>query len=260
MTPLAFVTTFLGLTFIVALRYVAVAGLFHYLLLTKDGPKVSARKLSKARPKNSAMMQEIRWSMISSFIYALPAALVIGVWQEGGTRIYTDVSEYGWAYIPVSVLVVLFLHDTYFYWTHRLMHLPRLFPVMHKVHHASRPTSPWAAFSFHPTESVTGAILLPILVFLIPLHIGTILFILTFMTVCAVLNHSGYEVMRDSWLRGFVGRHLITAAHHNLHHENYSVNYALYFRFWDKLMKTDIFDEAYDFLVPHADAELAQEQ
>ena len=259
MTPLAFMTTFLGLTLIVALRYFAVAGLFHYLLLGRDGPRLKARRLSKARPKDSAMAQEIRWSVISSFIYALPATWVIAVWQDGGTLLYTDVSDYGWAYIPVSVLVTLFLHDTYFYWTHRLMHLPRIFPVMHKIHHASRPTSPWAAFSFHPSESVTGAIFLPILVFLIPLHIGTLLFILTLMTVCAVLNHSGYEIVPDSWLKGFVGRHLITAAHHNLHHENYAVNFALYFRFWDKVMKTDLFEEAYDFALPGGGIKAAQE-
>ena len=260
MTPLVFLTTFLGLTFIVALRYFAVAGLFHYLLLGKNGPKISARHLAKSRPKDSAMAQEIRWSIISSFIYAFPATLVIAIWQDGGTQLYTNMGDFGWAYIPVSVLIVLFLHDTYFYWTHRWMHLPRLFAVMHKVHHASRPTSPWAAFSFHPTESIIGAIFLPLLVFFVPLHIGALLFILTLMTVCAVLNHSGYELMRDSWLKGFIGKHLITAAHHNLHHENYAVNFALYFRFWDRVMNTDLFEEAYDFASPAGDIQLAQSE
>ena len=76
------------------------------------------------------------------------------------------------------------------------------------------------------------------------------LIILTLMTICSVLNHTGYEILPRWWINGFLGRHLISAAHHNLHHQRYRCNYALYFRFWDKLMGTDIMEEAYDFLNP----------
>jgi sterol desaturase/sphingolipid hydroxylase (fatty acid hydroxylase superfamily) len=45
------------------------------------------------------------------------------------------------------------------------------------------------------------------------------------------------------------GRHL-TTAHHDLHHKNPNVNFGLYFRFWDKLMGTDVMETEYDFLRP----------
>ena len=38
--------------------------------------------------------------------------------------------------------------------------------------------------------------------------------------------------------------------HHNLHHLNYQCNFALYFRFWDKVMGTDTLEQEYDFLRP----------
>jgi sterol desaturase/sphingolipid hydroxylase (fatty acid hydroxylase superfamily) len=78
--------------------------------------------------------------------------------------------------------------------------------------------------------------------------VGALLFILILMTVASVLNHTGFEVLPDRWLRGFVGRHLISAAHHNLHHQRYRCNYGLYFRFWDRLTGTDVLESAYDFL------------
>ena len=46
-----------------------------------------------------------------------------------GTVIYSDIDAYGWFWYLASVPVYLFLHDTYFYWTHRMMHHPRVFPV-----------------------------------------------------------------------------------------------------------------------------------
>jgi Delta7-sterol 5-desaturase len=248
--PASLGVTFLALTAIVAVRYLLISGLFYWLLWGRDPARVSAIKLMDGRPRPGAVRREILWSLASSFIYAAPAAVVVELWRQGGTAVYLDAAAYPLWYLPVSVLIYLFLHDTYFYWTHRLMHLKALFPVIHRVHHESRPPTPWAAFSFHPYESVLGAAFLPVLALIVPIHVGAILFILTLMTLCAVLNHSGYEVLPRGWLRGWPGRHLISAAHHDLHHKHVRCNYALYFRFWDKLMATDLMETEYDFLRP----------
>jgi lathosterol oxidase len=243
-----FLVTFGALCIIIVGRYFLVAGWFYWALWRPQGSLIPARKLTDIQPPKALIRSEIRWSVIASLIYAAPGAFVIEAWKAGGTLIYTDVSDYGWPYLLFSIGIYLFIHDTFFYWTHRLMHWPSIFPVMHKVHHESRQPTPWAAFSFHPYESILGAMILPVLVFLIPIHVGAILFILTLMTIVSVTNHSGYEILPDRVVRGFIGRHWISATHHNLHHQNYQVNFALYFRFWDRVMGTDKMEAAYDFL------------
>ena len=250
MNEQSFPVIFAALCVIIVARYFAIAGFFYWALWREKGSVIPARKLTRNRPPRRLILSEIRWSLIASVIYALPGALVITAWNRGGTLIYADVAEFGWAYIPFSIFAYLFVHDTYFYWTHRMMHHPKIFPVMHKVHHESRQPTPWAGFSFHPWESILGAIILPLLVFLIPIHVGAILFILTLMTIVSVTNHSGFEILPDSVLKSFVGRNWISAAHHNLHHLNYRCNFALYFRFWDKVMGTDTLEQEYDFLQP----------
>lgn len=242
--------TFVALYLIVAVRYLVFAGAFYLALWKRDPRKVRARKLTAQRPSKDLVRSEIRWSLLASVIYAFPGLLILEAWKAGGTGLYTDVNEYGWVYFLVSTLLYLFLHDTYFYWTHRLMHRPKLFRLLHKVHHESRQPTPWTAFSFHPYESIIGAVILPALVFIIPIHVGALLFILTLMTISSVINHTGFEIFPDGWLKGFPGRSVITAAHHNLHHQRYACNYGLYFRFWDKLMGTDALETAYDFLAP----------
>ncbi|MFQ5634147.1 MAG: sterol desaturase family protein [Gammaproteobacteria bacterium] len=244
------IVIFALLCVIIVARYLIIAGFFYWALWRERGNVIPARKLTNIRPPRKLILSEIRWSLIASVIYALPGAIVIDAWNSGGTVIYTDVGDYGWPWLPVSVFAYLFIHDTYFYWTHRMMHHPRIFPVMHRVHHESRQPTPWAGFSFHPWESILGAVLLPALTFLIPIHLGAILFILTLMTVVSVTNHSGFEILPDPVLRGPVGRNWISAAHHNLHHLNYQCNFALYFRFWDKLMGTDTLEREYEFLKP----------
>jgi sterol desaturase/sphingolipid hydroxylase (fatty acid hydroxylase superfamily) len=249
----SFLITFCALFVIIAARYFAVAGLFYWLLWGRDPQHVLAMRLSKVPPSRGDMLHEIKWSLISSLIFAFPGAIVIEAWKAGGTALYGDIGKFGLWYVPVSVLVYLFLHDTYFYWTHRIMHHPKLFARMHRTHHMSRNPTPWAAFSFHPWESALGAVFLPAVVFFVPLHVGAALFILVLMTVASVLNHTGWEIFPKSWMRGPLGQHVITAMHHDLHHHNYKVNFGLYFRFWDKLMGTDVMESAYPDLHPEAE-------
>lgn len=186
------------------------------------------------------MGREVAWSLASALIYGVPAGIVAWGWQERGwTRIYSDVGAFPLWWLPVSVLLYLMAHDTWFYWTHRWMHRPRLFRVAHAVHHASRPPTAWAAMSFHPWEALTGAVVIPALVFLIPIHVGALGCVLTVMTVMGVSNHMGWEMFPRWMVSGPMGAWLITASHHQRHHEQYNCNYGLYFRFWDRLCGTD---------------------
>ena len=141
--------------------------------------------------------------------------------------------------MPLSLLIYLFLHDTWFYWTHRAMHAPRLFRVAHAVHHKSKPPTAWTAMSFHPIEAVLGALFLPIMVFVVPIHIGAVAAFLAVATIMGVTNHMGWEMCPRWFVHSPLGYWVITASHHERHHEEYRCNFGLYFRFWDHLCGTD---------------------
>ena len=221
-----------AMTLIVGLRYLAVSGALAWL--------TEARHPGHYANRRAQIRSEIGWSLASAFIYAAPAGILAWGWQaHGWTRIYSDAADYPLWWLPASVLVYLLLHDSWFYWTHRLMHRPRLYKKMHAIHHASRDPTAWAAMSFHPWESLTGAILVPALVLLIPIHYGALLVVLLIMTVMGVTNHMGWELFPKWLVQGPAGRWLITASHHQRHHEKHLCNFGLYFRFWDRLCGTD---------------------
>ncbi len=232
--------TYLYLTAIIWARYFAVAGLFYVLLWGRPEHKVRAQRLADRDPDPAVVRHEIKMSLLSSAIYAAPAAVTLEAFMAGGTAIYTDVGGlWGWLYIPVSILIYLVIQDAYFYWTHRAMHHPKLFRATHLAHHRSRQPTPWAAFSFHPWEAIISAWLLPAAAFFIPIHIGAVMALLAIMTYCSVANHAGWEIIPRRWLDSPLGRSLITASHHNVHHADYQANYGLYFRYWDHWFGTD---------------------
>lgn len=217
---------------IIAVRYLAASGGFAWL---------TSRRLPQLYTGSGRQIrQEIRWSLASALIYGIPAGLVAWGWQERGwSRIYSNATDFPLWWLPLSVLVYLFLHDSWFYWTHRWMHRPALFRRMHAVHHCSRAPTAWTAMSFHPWESMVGSILIPALVLLIPIHYGALLTVLLVMTIMGVTNHLGWEIFPRWVVQGLLGNWLITASHHQKHHEKYLCNFGLYFRFWDRLCGTD---------------------
>jgi Delta7-sterol 5-desaturase len=229
---LAILLSAAAMTLIVGLRYLATSGAF--ALVTRW------RYPGLYQGLDRQIRLEIGWSLASAAIYGIPAGVVAWGWQQHGwTRIYTDVHAWPLWYLPVSVLLFLLAHDAWFYWTHRWMHAPRWFRIAHAVHHASRPPTAWAAMSFHPIEALTGAVVIPALVFLIPIHVAALGMVALIMTVMGITNHMGWEIFPRFVHSGPLGGWVITASHHQRHHTHYRCNYGLYFRFWDRLCGTD---------------------
>ncbi|HEX8445060.1 MAG TPA: sterol desaturase family protein [Sphingomonas sp.] len=221
-----------AMTLIVAIRYLIVSGGFAFATRLR-APGLYAGQHGQIR-------RELFWSLVSAAIYGVPAGVIAWGWREHGwTRVYTDLHAYPLWWLPLSILLCLIAHDTWFYWTHRWMHRPKPFKLAHAVHHASRPPTAWAAMSFHPVEALTGAVVIPTLVFVIPLHPAALGVVLTIMTLMGVTNHMGWEMFPRRLVNGAAGRWLITASHHERHHAQYRCNYGLYFRFWDTVCGTD---------------------
>jgi Delta7-sterol 5-desaturase len=131
------------------------------------------------------------------------------------------------------------LQDTYFYWTHRLMHHRRLYRLFHRVHHRSTNPTPWAAYSFAPMEALVHAAIVPLGAAIMPLHGSAVFAFVIFMITLNTIGHFGIELYPRGFSTGRVGRWLTTSTYHNLHHSQRGGNYGLYFTFWDRLMKTE---------------------
>jgi len=214
-------------------RYLLLAGvpfMFFYVFIKKN---ISHRKIQKNVPSKKQILKEILYSLITLIIYGSGIWLFIDWLQSGITLQYSAITDYGIPYLIFSLLLMIFIHDTYFYWTHRLIHHKKLFRYIHKVHHQFTNPSPWCAFSFHPFEAIISMGVIPIIIFCVPWHQSTLIVFITFMTLYDVYIHLGYDIAQ---LR--VGKWQNTGADHNYHHQNSRVNYGLYFTFWDQIMGT----------------------
>ncbi len=238
-SPLWVLILTLGFFMVITGRYFLVAGIFYLIFYAWFPERWEQRKLNKKKYKPGQLKTEIKWSVITGLLFAVSGTATVILWQKGFTKVYTDIYQYGLWYLPVSLVISMLLHETYYYWLHRWMHYPKVFRIVHKVHHDSNITSPFTAFSFHPLEGLLQAIFFPMLLMILPMHYYIIIVQLVIMTFSSVINHLDIEIYPKNFANHFLGKWLIGATHHSLHHKQFKYNYGLYFTFWDKLKNTE---------------------
>lgn len=229
---------------VTASGYLLVSGGLYALFFLRQTSKPSPIATAKLREHLSignvwaAVRHDVALSLWSSAIFAICASFMTTAYTLGYTRLYLELAQYGWWYVGFSLCLVLFLQDTYFYFTHRLAHHPKCYRWMHQGHHRSNNPTPLTAFSFDPAEALIQALYLMGAVCLIPMHLGVLCAVVLCMTLGALLHHFSLRMFQDSAFGRWLGSWLIGSMHHWFHHRKYNVHYGLYFTFWDKVLGT----------------------
>ena len=224
----------------------AIAFLLFYILLKAA---IGHKKIQVRYPGQKDYLREIGYSVLTICIFGfVPVLLIKNEAVVKHTWYYKDIGRYGWMYFFIAFPLMFIIHDTYFYWTHRLMHHRKLFRLFHLVHHHSTNPSPWAAYSFHPLEAIVEAGVFAVFLFAIPIHPLHISLFFFFMIVYNVYGHLGYELYPKGFSRHWFGRWINTSVSHNQHHQYFKGNYGLYFTFWDRMMGTirNDYDQHFD--------------
>jgi Delta7-sterol 5-desaturase len=229
----------IGVMGINIIRYFIVAGLAFSLFYYLFPNQLKRFKIQAREARNKDFIREIKHSLQTSLVIALVAFVILRSPLRNYTQTYQDIHDFPLWYVPVSLILALIIHDTYFYWMHRLLHTNRLYKYTHAVHHRSVNPSPFTSYSFHFLEAVTEALVLLPIVMLIPTHRLTIILFTLTGFIINVYGHLGYEIA-PRWLRKTVlFEVLATSVYHNMHHSKFRGNYGLYFRLWDRLLGTE---------------------
>lgn len=224
---------------ILIFRYFLIAGMAYFVFYIWKKKKIFHLKIQKKLPNSKQLKNEIFFSFLTLLIYSGTSGIVLYWHQKGITKIYHDIDAYGIFYLIGSIFIMIAIHDTYFYWTHKLMHRSKWLYKCHKIHHTSHSPTPWTAFAFHPVEALISLGIIPLIIFSIPTHPLALVVFLTFMTLYNVLIHLGYEIFPKKRFFNLIGKWKNTTTNHDLHHEiGGAFNYGLYFSFWDRMMKT----------------------
>ena len=156
------------------------------------------------------------------------------LWQHG----WIDVRTGGGFHIAVDVFVLLVAMDFLMYVTHRLAHLPWVFPLIHATHHRYDRPRPLSLFVLNPAEALGfGALWLLLLCAYSATWTGIIIY-LALNLLFGTLGHLGVEPFPQSWANLPVLRHMGSSTFHADHHGHPAQSYGFYTDIWDRLFRT----------------------
>lgn len=162
---------------------------------------------------------------------ALSFAVVGGDGEGGGaTRIVCAL-----AVAAAHAAAYFFFVEAGVYLVHRLLHdVPLLYARLHRQHHSftkSSEMSPLAGFAFEPLDGVAQGASYVVATLLLPAPYLLVKLALFASVLWSFSIHDGLHL--GPLLPGFMG-----AAHHELHHEKFRVNYGQYTSLFDGLFGT----------------------
>ena len=136
-----------------SLRYLLFSGVFFVFFYILYNKKYKNAKIQTNNATKKDFYREIVQSLQANFIITFFVILVLFTPLRSHTLIYKNISEHSFFWIPISLVLSLIIHDTYFYWMHRLLHHKKIFRFAHLTHHQSTNPSPFTSYSFHFLEA-----------------------------------------------------------------------------------------------------------
>ena len=136
--------------------------------------------------------------------------------------------------------VMIFIEDFFFYWCHRVLHLPYFYKWIHKKHHSQINTFTLSGVYTHWLEFVFGnlvSMLFGMVVFGPTLHVVTLNVYIISRNIGANTGHSGYSF---PWMSFSAYPFSTSPVYHNFHHLKNIGNYSDNFILWDSIFKTNI--------------------
>jgi len=190
------------------------------------------RRIQKRAPSHEAI-RDIKSSMGQLTITSL--CLSLGLFaQAKGWTLFAPV-ELSWWSVPVFFVVSLILHDTWFYWGHRILHT-KMFYRFHKPHHMTITPTVWSNDAGSSVDTLFAHSYYALVLFVLPIPPLVFLGHRVFDQVSAAIGHCGYEHFASASARK--PWPLLCTLYHDQHHQYFVYNYANYFSFWDRLCGT----------------------
>jgi len=194
--------------------YFLAAGAFEY---ANPAPKYEKRK--------AEISKELKYGITAVIVDVLYATMWL-YWIDKYTPFYGyfQTRSYTITWFIIDIIAYMFIFDSWFYWTHRLLHKPWWWRNVHFHHHQFLYPTAFAQDAVHPFEAVfQGPMGHHLASILVPIHPVALAFFGFCTSIYAIAAHDGRQYDFND---------------HCKHHTHKHVNFSLYFGFWDKICGT----------------------
>ncbi len=187
----------------------------------------------KIQPKRFLKPKQHRWAIKVAACNLMLAGLLSGSFiyylQHGGySALYFDPMERGLLWLPVSAVLLFLSLEAAAYYTHRWLHGKWMFKHIHRWHHRCVAPTPFTTVTMHPVEFISLQATAFVPIFIIPVWSGIFVFLLIYVLLYNIKDHSGIVLTsRLPWQ----GSSRFHDDHHVYFHCNFGQNLPIFDKF-----------------------------
>lgn len=197
-----------------------------------------ARRIQPGRFKWKTFRNEAIFAVINVVASGFLLGGLTWLTTRYGLAAKPSAEHVAWWVVVLEYAVYFFAFDTWFYWLHRWMHQPKVYPYIHKLHHFSTSPNLLTTLSVNPLESLVNGGFLPIFLALVPIHQQTMAFIGPTAILMGLYVHCGHEFLPRWWHKSWATKWFITTTFHDQHHKYFNYNFGGYTPIWDYICGT----------------------
>jgi sterol desaturase/sphingolipid hydroxylase (fatty acid hydroxylase superfamily) len=185
-----------------------------------------ALRRSRGEPpvwRSPTFRSDLAYGAVGNLCFALAFAIALP-WTS---------ADPGPAALVAWALCLLVLHDAYFYWCHRLLHVPFVFRHVHAIHHRSSVPTPLSAMAMHPIESLAEALYVPLVALTLRPPVTAFLGFFAAMIALNTLGHLGLRGVPLLNGRPHALKLVSQSDTHLQHHLTPDRDFGAYLTWWD---------------------------
>lgn len=143
--------------------------------------------------------------------------------------------ELSWWNLILWFGVGMFLFDTWFYFTHRLLHWAPLYRF-HALHHKNVAPTAWSSDNTGALDTFMEHSFYFAIWLMTPAPAEAVFAIRIANQFIGMIGHSGFEFFASPLTK--IPSPFVCSTYHDMHHSTFRYNFANIFSFWDRLLGT----------------------
>jgi lathosterol oxidase len=154
-----------------------------------------------------------------------------GVFEQGWSKLYYDISDYGYGYFFFSIFICWLFIETCAFYVHAGAHIGWLYTKIHSVHHRYSAPTFWTISAMHPLEWIAHSSYIILPPFIFPISLEAYVFVVACTFIAGYWDHAGIRFPIDLPLHG-------SNRFHDDHHKYFHVNFGFTCSLFDKIHDT----------------------
>jgi sterol desaturase/sphingolipid hydroxylase (fatty acid hydroxylase superfamily) len=192
-----------------------------------------SRRIQPDRDGTRRRAEEIRHSLKALALSAF--LLSAGLFAREQGWVLLAPWELSWWSLALGLAIAFLSFDAWFYFGHRLLHLPGVYRF-HALHHRSVAPSAWSNDSSTLVDTAIEHGWYFLAWILLPIPGIVIVGLRVFDQITGMIGHSGFEYFASRTARR--PWPFLATTYHDLHHSQFRYNYGNFTSIWDRLLGT----------------------